>query len=424
MVGLSESPGGVRGEGLHPQAALRRLPAHRPRPRHADRHRGAPADVGHRSPPAAPSWPRGARRPSGCARCCAACACAPSAASCSTSRPRSTAPRATPASTRTTWRAGSPTPPPRRRCARTWPPPARRCRRRWCSTSAWPTGRAGGATRARRTRSSASADGVRIAVPGFQPFQVYDVITANLLPGVRRADPAGVGRRRCCAGPARRSPPRRSRWCATSASRTRARSSAGWPRRSTSGADGFWTLPATQTGLAAPAPPAGPERLPGADAAADDVDHPRHALPATRLAPIAAALAGGADHGDRARRRRARRPGRAASCHGRCSAPGMRTRRHSAVLADVDAAGREGSASIRSASAGDVEPRDPRDGPALLAPARHAAGQVAHDPVDADGGGEAGGAAGRRRRRAPPARPPAPAARASPGGCRSRSAAR
>jgi predicted DsbA family dithiol-disulfide isomerase len=35
------------------------------------------------------------------------------------------------------------------------------------------------------------ADGVRIAVPGFQPFQVYDVITANLLPGVRRADPPG-----------------------------------------------------------------------------------------------------------------------------------------------------------------------------------------------------------------------------------------
>jgi predicted DsbA family dithiol-disulfide isomerase len=33
------------------------------------------------------------------------------------------------------------------------------------------------------------ADGTRIAVPGFQPFQVYDVITANLLPGVRRADP-------------------------------------------------------------------------------------------------------------------------------------------------------------------------------------------------------------------------------------------
>jgi predicted DsbA family dithiol-disulfide isomerase len=36
-------------------------------------------------------------------------------------------------------------------------------------------------------------DGVRIAVPGFQPFGVYDVITANLVPGLeRRADPASV----------------------------------------------------------------------------------------------------------------------------------------------------------------------------------------------------------------------------------------
>ncbi len=34
-------------------------------------------------------------------------------------------------------------------------------------------------------------DGVRIAVPGFQPFAAYDVIMANLVPGVRRADPAG-----------------------------------------------------------------------------------------------------------------------------------------------------------------------------------------------------------------------------------------
>lgn len=32
-------------------------------------------------------------------------------------------------------------------------------------------------------------DGVRIAVPGFQPFAAYDVIMANLVPGVRRADP-------------------------------------------------------------------------------------------------------------------------------------------------------------------------------------------------------------------------------------------
>jgi predicted DsbA family dithiol-disulfide isomerase len=33
-------------------------------------------------------------------------------------------------------------------------------------------------------------DGVRISVPGFQPFSVYDVITANLVPGLERRDPA------------------------------------------------------------------------------------------------------------------------------------------------------------------------------------------------------------------------------------------
>jgi predicted DsbA family dithiol-disulfide isomerase len=37
------------------------------------------------------------------------------------------------------------------------------------------------------------SDGVTIAVPGFQPFAVYDVITANLVPGLeRRADPGDV----------------------------------------------------------------------------------------------------------------------------------------------------------------------------------------------------------------------------------------
>jgi predicted DsbA family dithiol-disulfide isomerase len=37
------------------------------------------------------------------------------------------------------------------------------------------------------------ADGVRIAVPGFQPFPVYDVVTANLVPGLERRDePASV----------------------------------------------------------------------------------------------------------------------------------------------------------------------------------------------------------------------------------------
>ena len=33
------------------------------------------------------------------------------------------------------------------------------------------------------------SDGVRIAVPGFQPFPVYDVIAANLVPGLERSEP-------------------------------------------------------------------------------------------------------------------------------------------------------------------------------------------------------------------------------------------
>jgi predicted DsbA family dithiol-disulfide isomerase len=33
------------------------------------------------------------------------------------------------------------------------------------------------------------SDGVRIAVPGFQPFAVYDVVLANLVPGVDRREP-------------------------------------------------------------------------------------------------------------------------------------------------------------------------------------------------------------------------------------------
>jgi predicted DsbA family dithiol-disulfide isomerase len=33
------------------------------------------------------------------------------------------------------------------------------------------------------------ADGVKISVPGFQPFAAYDVVLANLLPGLERRDP-------------------------------------------------------------------------------------------------------------------------------------------------------------------------------------------------------------------------------------------
>ena len=36
---------------------------------------------------------------------------------------------------------------------------------------------------------SRTADGVRIAVPGFQPFAAYDVVTANLVPGLDRREP-------------------------------------------------------------------------------------------------------------------------------------------------------------------------------------------------------------------------------------------
>jgi predicted DsbA family dithiol-disulfide isomerase len=35
------------------------------------------------------------------------------------------------------------------------------------------------------------SDGVRIAVPGFQPFAAYDVILANLVPDLERRDPPG-----------------------------------------------------------------------------------------------------------------------------------------------------------------------------------------------------------------------------------------
>ena len=36
------------------------------------------------------------------------------------------------------------------------------------------------------------SDGVRIAVPGFQPFAAYDVVLANLVPGSERRDPPGA----------------------------------------------------------------------------------------------------------------------------------------------------------------------------------------------------------------------------------------
>ena len=85
-----------------------------------------------------------------------------------------------------------------------------------------------------------SSDGVRIAVPGFQPFAVYDVDVANLVPGIDRREPPESAAR-CSPGRGRRWRPRRSRCSATS----RARCPRGArPRRHEDclGADGFWTL--------------------------------------------------------------------------------------------------------------------------------------------------------------------------------------
>ena len=81
------------------------------------------------------------------------------------------------------------------------------------------------------------ADGVRIAVPGFQPFAVYDVIAANLVPGLDRREPPDVGR----GGAAWTGTPLATKEVAVVcdiACRTRASSSAAWPSSSTSAPTG------------------------------------------------------------------------------------------------------------------------------------------------------------------------------------------
>ena len=197
MVGLSDSPEHYLEMGFTPEQASRPPSG------------ASPTTTACRStPPCGPAWrPRcpacravvAARRnaPDRMRAAAAAPAGAPLlAASCSTSRRPSTAPprdaghRRPPTSTR--WIAGAGD---RGGAARRHGRRARgRCRRPSCSTTRlanWSGGR-------RYTCPSYEierlADGVRIAVPGFQPFAVYDVIMANLVPGIRRADPpASVG---------------------------------------------------------------------------------------------------------------------------------------------------------------------------------------------------------------------------------------
>ncbi len=59
------------------------------------------------------------------------------------------------------------------------------------STNGWRTGPEDAATPVPAMRSLALADGVTISVPGFQPFAAYDVVLANLVPGLDRCEPPG-----------------------------------------------------------------------------------------------------------------------------------------------------------------------------------------------------------------------------------------
>jgi len=89
------------------------------------------------------------------------------------------------------------------------------------------------------------SDGVRIAVPGFQPFAVYDPTNgfavgarfANLVPGVDRRDPPESVEEilRWTGTPLAT---KRSLWWRTSRSRTRASGSVAWPSSVTRGSTG------------------------------------------------------------------------------------------------------------------------------------------------------------------------------------------
>ena len=86
------------------------------------------------------------------------------------------------------------------------------------------------------------ADGVTIAVPGFQPFAVYDVLLANLVPGLdRREPPDDVEEILRWTGPARHQGGRGGGDIEQAEARERLGRVA---VEQHVGADGFWTLPA------------------------------------------------------------------------------------------------------------------------------------------------------------------------------------
>ena len=89
------------------------------------------------------------------------------------------------------------------------------------------------------------ADGVTISIPGFQPFAVYDVVLANLVPGAdRRPPPADVAEILHAAAA-----PLATREVAVVADIDQADARERLGRVATErhvGSDGFWTLPSAQ----------------------------------------------------------------------------------------------------------------------------------------------------------------------------------
>ena len=257
MVGLAESPEEYESKGFDTGRQAEVFPT-------ISEHLGMPIHTRERPrmaatvPACRAVWPRGDTLPTGCAPCCAGFGFATSPVSCWTSRTPSAMPPATPVSTPRSWSRGWPSRRPRPSCARTWSSPAGRCPRPRCcdhKLANWSGGRRYTCPSYEITRLS---DVVRIAVPGFQPFPVYDVATANLVPRVDRPGSGGVREDvlRWASPPATRIRP----CCATSRRIRRTSSSATLPPSSTwvSPASGPWPRPARRWARARPRPRARP----------------------------------------------------------------------------------------------------------------------------------------------------------------------
>ena len=187
--------------------------------------------------------------------------------------------------------------------------------------------------------------------------------------------------------------------------------------RSRSSVDAAWitprTLPLDRPALA----------LPARDAAVHHVDHVVGAEALQQARGDRRALARAADRGD-GRSGVELRPA-ARGCRGRAVwiEPGMCPRPTPPARARRAPGSRRGPPQ-RSWSSLDGQPLDALDRLLLLAPRRHAAGEVAGDVLRPDRAGELRRPRGRPRRRGPRARAAAPARRATRASSRSRRAAR